>query len=68
MTKDKERALRDKINVELAGFGQRLRRTCIVQEFSENPLMLPLRTPRVVERNIDLEELAERLGVRVRDE
>jgi hypothetical protein len=65
MTKDEERMLREKINQELAGYGQRLRRTSIVQEFSEDPMMRPLRTPRVVERNVDLEALAARLGVKV---
>jgi hypothetical protein len=58
------RALRERINTELASYGQQLRRTCIVQTHSENPMMLPLRTPRVIERNItDLEALAKRLGL-----
>jgi hypothetical protein len=63
MTKDETRALRERINVELASYGQQLRRTCIVQTHSENPMMLALRTPRVVERNVDLVALAKRLGV-----
>ena len=54
---------KDKINLDLAGYGQRLRRTCIVQEFSEGLLMLPLRTPRVVERNVDIEAWAREEGV-----
>ena len=40
MTKDETRALRERINVELASYGQQLRRTCIVQTHSENPMML----------------------------
>ena len=63
MTKDEARTLRERINQELASYGQQLRRTCIVQTHSEDPMMQPLRTPRVVERNVDLETLARRLGV-----
>lgn len=63
MTKDERRALRERINQELGGYGQELRRTCIVQTHSEDPMMRPLFTPRVVERNVDLETLARKLGV-----
>jgi hypothetical protein len=66
MTKEQKKALREfkeHINLDLAADGQRLRRTCIVQEFSEGPMPLPLRTPRVVQRNIDIEAWAREKGV-----
>lgn len=67
MTKNEKkntlREFKDRINLSLAADGQRLRRTCIVQEFSEGPLPLPLRTPHVVDRDIDLQAWAREEGV-----
>lgn len=63
---DKKKALqefKDTINLDLAADGQRLRRTTVVQEFSEGPMPLPLRTPRVVQRNVDIEAWAREEGV-----
>ena len=54
--------LRQRINRELCGYGQRLRGNSIVQEFTEGPLMLPC-SPRVIERDVDLHALARELGV-----
>lgn len=66
MAKEEERALRERINTELAGDGQRLRFSCIVQTH-DGPLMLPCR-PYIVQRGIDLEALGHKDGLRpIRD-
>lgn len=55
-------SVRQRIDNELAADGQRLRGTDIVQEFSEDPLMLPC-SPHIVERNVDIHALARKLGI-----
>lgn len=54
--------LRQRINRELCGYGQRLRGHDLVQTHTEGPLMLPC-SPRVIERDVDLHALARELGV-----
>ncbi len=63
MTQAQRRTLREQINTALAGDGQRLKLTCIIQTHAEvGPMLLPCK-PYVVERGIDLEALGQRLGV-----
>ena len=54
--------LRQRIDRELCGYGQRLRGNNIVQTHTEDPMMLPC-SPRIIERDVDIHALARKLGV-----
>jgi hypothetical protein len=54
--------LRQRIDRELCGYGQRLRGNDIVETHTKGPLMLPC-SPRVIEGDVDLRELARKMGV-----
>ena len=62
--KRSETKLRQRINDELAGYGQRLWGRRILQDFDDSPLRLPLRKPWIVGSCHDLGALAQSLGVR----